>query len=112
MRASGLVYPRETTMPKSNREPSTAETGEQLPARPHDSGSQANETVDGLDASTEALQHAADDTLTGVNEGHPAPWRLVGWNERGRQREARHGEGNPDPSGFGLRPTRKPRNQF
>jgi hypothetical protein len=66
MRASGLVYPRETTMPKSNREPSTAETGEQLPARPHDSGSQANETVDGLDTTAEALRHAAEDTPTGT----------------------------------------------
>src|SRR6202048_67928 len=39
----------ETIIPKSNREPSTAEIGEQVPARPHDSGSAANETVDGLD---------------------------------------------------------------
>jgi len=66
MRASGLVYPRETTMPKSNREPSTAETGEQVPVRPHDSGSGANETVDGLDATTEALRHAAEDTPSGA----------------------------------------------
>ncbi len=29
--------------------------GRQVPARPHDSGSAANETEDGLDASTEAL---------------------------------------------------------
>ena len=33
-----------------------------VPARPHDSGSQANETVDGLNAETEALRHAAEDT--------------------------------------------------
>ena len=39
-----------------------AETGQQVPARPHDSGSQANETDDGLDAETEALRHAAEDT--------------------------------------------------
>ena len=32
-----------------------------VPARPHDPGSQANETVDGLDAETEALRHAAED---------------------------------------------------
>ena len=32
------------------------------PARPHDFGSAANETVDGLDATTEALRHAAEDT--------------------------------------------------
>jgi hypothetical protein len=30
--------------------------------RNHDSGSQANETVDGLDAETEALRHAVEDT--------------------------------------------------
>jgi hypothetical protein len=56
-------------MPQSNREPSAAETGEQVPARPHDSGSAANETVDGLDASTEALRHAAEDTPTGTGPG-------------------------------------------
>jgi hypothetical protein len=33
-----------------------------VPTRPHDSGSQANETVDGLNAETEALRHAAEDT--------------------------------------------------
>jgi hypothetical protein len=47
----------------------TGETGEQLPARPHGSGSQTNETVDGLDASTEALRHAAEDTPTGTGPG-------------------------------------------
>jgi hypothetical protein len=46
-----------------------SETGEQVPARPHDSGSQANETVDGLDASTEALRYAAEDTPTGAGPG-------------------------------------------
>ena len=66
MRASGLVYSRETTMPKSNREPATTETGKQVPARPHDSGSAANETVDGLDATTEVLRHAAEDTPSGA----------------------------------------------
>jgi hypothetical protein len=39
-----------------------AKTDGQVPARPHDSGSQANETTDGLDAETEALRHAAEDT--------------------------------------------------
>jgi hypothetical protein len=34
----------------------------QVPAHRHDSGSQANETVDGLDADTEALRHATEDT--------------------------------------------------
>ena len=33
-----------------------------VPARPHDPGSQANETADGLNAETEALRHAAEDT--------------------------------------------------
>ena len=53
-------------MPQSNYEPSTAETGKQVPVRPHDSGSAANETVDGLDATTEALRHAAEDMPAGV----------------------------------------------
>jgi hypothetical protein len=48
-------------------QPTTPEGGEQVPARPHDSGSAANETVDGLDATTEALRHAAEDTPTGAN---------------------------------------------
>jgi hypothetical protein len=53
-------------MPQSNRDPSPAQTGEQVPARPHDSGSAANETVDGLDATTEALRRAAEDTPSGA----------------------------------------------
>jgi hypothetical protein len=40
--------------------------GEQVRARPHDSGSAANETIDGLDATTEALRHAAEDTPSGA----------------------------------------------
>jgi hypothetical protein len=51
-------------MPRSNRDPSTAETGERV--RPHDSGSQSNDTVDGLDSTTEALRHAAEDTASGA----------------------------------------------
>jgi hypothetical protein len=55
---------RETTMPQ----PATPETGERMiPARPHDSGSEANETVDGLDATTEALRRAAEDTPSGAD---------------------------------------------
>jgi hypothetical protein len=54
-------------MPQSNHDPKPVETGEQVPARPHDSGSAANETVDGLDAATEALRHAAEDTPTGAS---------------------------------------------
>jgi hypothetical protein len=67
MRASGLVYSKETKMPKSNHQPKPAEGGKQVPARPHDSGSQANETVDGLDAAAEALRHAAEDTPSGAS---------------------------------------------
>jgi len=54
-------------MPKNNRDLSTPEAGEQVPARPHDSGSAANETIDGLDATSEALRHAAEDTPTGAS---------------------------------------------
>jgi hypothetical protein len=39
---------------------------QQVPARPRDSGSAANETIDGLDATTETLRHAAEDTPTGA----------------------------------------------
>ena len=63
----GLI--KETSMPHINRDPVTAETGEQVPARPHDSGSAANETVDGLDAATEALRRAAEDTPAGDGQG-------------------------------------------
>jgi hypothetical protein len=54
-------------MPQRKPDPITAETGEQIPARPHDSGSAANETVDGLDAITEALRRAAEDTPSGAS---------------------------------------------
>jgi hypothetical protein len=57
---------REITMPQSNHDPKEVEAGRQVPARPHDSGSQANETVDGLDATTEALRRAAENTPSGV----------------------------------------------
>jgi hypothetical protein len=42
------------------------ESGKWVPARPHDSGSAANETVDGLDAATEALRKAAEQTPSGA----------------------------------------------
>lgn len=54
-------------MAQTKRQPSASETGEQVPSRPHDSGSAANETVDGLDATTEALRHAAEDTPSGAS---------------------------------------------
>lgn len=47
-------------------QPKATETGAQIPAKPHDAGSQANETVDGLNAETEALRHAAEDTPSGA----------------------------------------------
>jgi hypothetical protein len=43
-------------------EKNPTKTDGQVPTQPHDAGSQANETVDGLDATTEALRHAAEDT--------------------------------------------------
>jgi hypothetical protein len=67
MLASELIHSKETPMAKSNHEPKPVEAGEQVPARQHDSGSQANETVDGLDATAEALRHAAEDTPSGAN---------------------------------------------
>jgi hypothetical protein len=49
-------------MTQSNRDdPKPAEAGEQIPTRPHDPGSQANETADGLDALTESLRRAAEE---------------------------------------------------
>ena len=72
-------------MPKDNRFPNAFETGQQVTARPHDTGSQANETMDGLDATTEAIRHAAEDTPTGTGPGDiektpprgTDPWRSV-----------------------------------
>ncbi len=58
-------------MTQINREqtPVDADGVKQVPARPRDSGSQANETVDGLDAATEDLRHAAEDTPSGTGPG-------------------------------------------
>jgi hypothetical protein len=66
MQASGLAYSRKSTMPQSNRDPSAVETGERIPARPHDSDSQSNQTIDGLGSTTEALWRAAEDTVKGA----------------------------------------------
>jgi hypothetical protein len=49
------------------------EDGKQVPVRPHDTGSQANETVDGLDAETEALRHATEDAPTGLGKIEKTP---------------------------------------
>ena len=58
-------------MTQESREqaPIDADGVKQVPARPHDTGSQANETVDGLDATAEALRHAAEDTPSGMGPG-------------------------------------------
>jgi hypothetical protein len=53
-------------MTKNNSHPEPDEAGKQIPALPRDAGSHANETVDGLDAASEALRHAAEDTPTGA----------------------------------------------
>jgi hypothetical protein len=50
-------------------EKNPTKTDGQVPMRPHDAGSQANETVDGLDAATEALRHAAEDTPSAAAPG-------------------------------------------
>jgi hypothetical protein len=60
---------KETHMPQNKLDAVTPETGEQIPARPHDAGSAANETIDGLDATTEELRHAAEDTPSGTGPG-------------------------------------------
>ena len=70
MRASGLVLLKETQMPDSNHTP---EDGKRVPARPHDSGSQANETADGLDVETEALRHATEDAPVGRGKIEKTP---------------------------------------
>jgi hypothetical protein len=67
MRAGGLVSLKETKMPQSKLDRAVTETGKQVPARPHDSGSAAKETVDGLDATTEALRRTAEDTPSGAS---------------------------------------------
>jgi hypothetical protein len=52
-------------MPDSTNRTSEFDTGKQVQPRRHDGGSGANETADGLDATTEALRHAAEDTPSG-----------------------------------------------
>jgi hypothetical protein len=55
----GLVLRRMTKM--AEKTTLEVDAGTQIPPRPHDSGSGANETVDGLDATTEALRQAVED---------------------------------------------------
>jgi hypothetical protein len=53
--------------PMADKIPTTeADAGKQVQPRRHDAGSGANETTDGLDASAEALRHAAEDTPSGA----------------------------------------------
>jgi hypothetical protein len=50
------------------------DAGRQIPPRPHDAGSGANETPDGLDASNEALRNATENAPP---ETSPADIELV-----------------------------------
>lgn len=56
-------------MSEKTRDPTIPETGKQILPRRHDPGSGANETADGLDATTEELRHAAEDTPSGAGPG-------------------------------------------
>jgi hypothetical protein len=82
-----------TPLRSSVRDAETGSGARQVPARPHDSGSQANETVDGLDAITEALRYAVEDTASGT--GPPAMSRkrpfLTGPVKRRKSERRRHG---------------------
>jgi hypothetical protein len=69
MRARALVRLREMPVPENKADPIAPETGEQVPARRHDAGSGANETVDGLDAATEASRDAIEETPSGSRAG-------------------------------------------
>ena len=51
----------------SGKTPTTeADAGKHIQPHRHDAGSGANETEDGLDATAEALRHAAEDTPSGA----------------------------------------------
>jgi hypothetical protein len=56
-------------MSERNRDPAIPEEGRQVFPRPHDRGSGANETVDGLDATTEELRHATEDMPSEAGSG-------------------------------------------
>jgi hypothetical protein len=49
----------------------TGSGNKQIKPRRHDAGSQANETKDGLDATTEELRHAVEDTPSGATPEDP-----------------------------------------
>jgi len=44
----------------------TGDSNVRIPERKNDPGSQSNETADGLDAETEVLRHATEDTPSGA----------------------------------------------
>jgi hypothetical protein len=60
-------------MPENDRDQALDENGKQIPARRHDAGSGANETVDGLDAETEELRHATEDRPSGAGKTEETP---------------------------------------
>jgi hypothetical protein len=70
VQASVLVYSRSPKLAQSDHAP---DDGKKVPPRPHDTGSQANETVDGLDAETEALRRATEDTPAGPGKIDKTP---------------------------------------
>jgi hypothetical protein len=61
-------------MPKSNHEQSIAETGEQVPARPHDVGSVASVPV-----TTETFRHDARDRALGASADEHEVAYAAGW---------------------------------
>jgi len=73
LRASGTIPVRAAWSPTEGEnmdktDPTAAvDAGRQVPPRRHDAGSGANETTDGLDATNEALRHAAEDTPSGAS---------------------------------------------
>jgi hypothetical protein len=72
LRASGTIPARAAWSPTKDEtmdkraQTATVDVGKQVPPRRHDAGSGANETSDGLDATNEALRHAAEDTPSGA----------------------------------------------
>jgi hypothetical protein len=72
LRAPGTIPARAAWSPTEDEnmdkrtQTATVDAGKQVPPRRHDAGSGANETSDGLDATNEALRHAAEDTPSGA----------------------------------------------
>ena len=56
---------KDESMNKTNSD-AGVDAGKQVSSKRHDAGSGANETTDGLDATNEALRHAAEDTPSGA----------------------------------------------